>query len=589
MHENDNVGLGGGQSRHARRHFVARGRTRMIRSQAMKRLACIALAAGLLAASAAFAGEAAGERYPSDEALRHYLAGRWLEQTGDLPAAGAELARASALDPASTGILLHASEVASRAGEHAHALELARRALERSPGDGRALWLEGAALFNLSRAGEALQPLREAVAADSANTECLRTLAHVAESLDRIAIMDSCYDRIVRIDEDDAESWFQLATTRARLGRFQEADSALTIALEDNPARPGALFLRGWLRERLGHPEEAIGLYGHHLEVHPDDVATRRRLVSLLVQAGRAKEALVQARKVVEAQPGDEVALGALADLEYRNGHPDAGSLALRRMRERSPEEPELAARTAEVLLHNQRAAEAVKFMDGWVASHPGAGNAPRLRGWVRAASGRADSAVAYARLEVAASPDSLSPRRVLARYLRETQRWREAADELGWLRERVPDDPSLLLDLALCREQLGDVSGAIAAGRDALALVPDSPQALNFLGYLLADHQRDLPEAEKLIRRAVEQDPDNGAYLDSMGWVLFRLGEFSAARVHLERALTLTGDDPVVHEHLGDVYRELRLLDLARAQYRLSLAGDGANPRVRNKLEAAH
>ena len=189
----------------------------------------------------------------------------------------------------------------------------------------------------------------------------------------------------------------------------------------------------------------------------------------------------------------------------------------------------------------------------------------------------------------MAAFPDSIAPHRVLARYLREAHRWRDAADELGRLHERVPDDASLLLDLAMCREELDDVTGAIAASRDALVLAPNAPQALNFLGYLLADHQQDLPEAEKLIRRAVAQDPDNGAYLDSMGWVLFRLGNLTEARAHLERALTLMGDDPVVHEHLGDVYRELRLLGLARVQYRLSLAEDGANSRVRNKLEAAH
>ena len=589
MHVDDHDERGDSQPRRARGRGMARGRAGMIRSLAMKRLACIVLAVGLLAASAAFAGEVAGERYPSDEALRHYLAGRWLEQTGDLAAAGAELARASALDPGSAVILLQAGDVASRAGEHTRALELARRALEHSPGDGHALWLEGAALFNLSRAVEALTPLREAVAADSENVEVLRTLAHVAESLDRVALVDSCYDRIVHLDENDGESWFQLATTRARLGRVAEADSALTMALADNPARPGALFLRGWLRERLGHTAEAIGLYSHHLEVHPDDVATRRRLVSLLVQEGRPKEALVHARKVAEAQPADEFALGAVADLEYRNGHPVAGSLALQRMREQAPAEPELAARSAEVMLRNHRDADAVKFVDDWVAAHPGAGNAPRLRGWVRAASGHADSAVAYARLEVVASPDSLAPRRVLARYLREARRWRDAADELGRLHERVPGDPSVLLDLALCLENLGDLPGAVAASRNALELSPNAPQALNFLGYLLADHQQDLPEAETLIRRAVAQDPDNGAYLDSMGWVLFRLGKFSDARVHLERALALTGDDPIVHEHLGDVYSQLKLLDLARAQYRLALAGDGANPRVRNKLEAAH
>jgi Flp pilus assembly protein TadD len=68
---------------------------------------------------------------------------------------------------------------------------------------------------------------------------------------------------------------------------------------------------------------------------------------------------------------------------------------------------------------------------------------------------------------------------------------------------------------------------------------------------------------------------------------VLYRLGRLAEARRALERAAALTRGDPAVLEHLGDVYRDLRLIDLARAQYRRSLSGDATNQRVRNKLEA--
>ena len=69
------------------------------------------------------------------------------------------------------------------------------------------------------------------------------------------------------------------------------------------------------------------------------------------------------------------------------------------------------------------------------------------------------------------------------------------------------------------------------------------------------------------------------------MGWVYYRLGKLTLARGQLERAVVLTGD-PVVHEHLGDVYKGLKLLDLAKQQYRLSVAGDSLNSRVRGKLQ---
>jgi tetratricopeptide (TPR) repeat protein len=399
--------------------------------------------------------------------------------------------------------------------------------------------------------------------------------------------MDSCYTRLVIADPDDPENWFQLASVRARQGRFGEADTALNRSLEGNPIRPGALFLSGWIRERLGRTGEAIGLYAHHLEAHPQDDATRRRLVTLLADAGRFSEALVHARLITAASPKDGVARQVEADLEFRAGHPEAGEQALARMRELSPDDPEGVARSVQVLARYHRVARALKLADDWSDARPTDARGLELRAWARSQANQPDSAVSWARRLVDTQPDSIGPRRLLARYLREAHRYSDAIDQIGELRRRQPGDAGLLLDLGFCREQLGDVPGAIEAGRDALGLAPDAAPALNFLGYLLADHERDLPEAEKLIRRAVEQDPDNGAYVDSMGWLLFRLGQYDRAREQLERAVALTGGDPVIHEHLGDVYAQLKMFDRARREYQLSLAGDSPNPRVKGKLDS--
>lgn len=558
----------------------------MLRSPVMNRLLRVSLFA-LAFSLAAPAARAADSAYPSDEALRHYLAGRWFEQSGDLASASAELSRALSLDPGSTTIQLEACLVASRLGEPQRALELARGVLEREPHQPKALWLEGAALVSLSRTRDALAPLRSAVAYDPDNTEGWRTLARVADQLDAVPLQDSCYERLVQLDEDDAENWFQLASVRAQQGRYAAADSALDEAVDLNPARPGMLFLRGWIREHLGRDDDAVKLYAHHLEIHPNDNATRRRLVGLLAELGRTKEGIAQARAVVKAEPDDPTVYQVLADLELHDHQPAEALRTLERMRALAPEDPGGIVRSTEVLARNDRDADAIRIADDWARAHAGDSHSLLLRAWVRDATGRPDSAIAYARAAVEAQPDSLAPRRMLARDLRLARRWDEAIAENQRLLAARPGDPGLIMDLGFCREQAGDLPGAIEAGRQALRVAPDTPSVLNFLGYMLADHDRDLGEAEQLIRRAVEQEPDNGAFVDSMGWLLFRMGRLDQARVQLERALALTGGDPVIHEHLGDVYRELRLFDLARQQYRESLAGDAGNVRVRGKLEA--
>jgi tetratricopeptide (TPR) repeat protein len=195
---------------------------------------------------------------------------------------------------------------------------------------------------------------------------------------------------------------------------------------------------------------------------------------------------------------------------------------------------------------------------------------------------------VARARQAVAMAPDSTEPMRLLARTLQDAGRYAESEHEWLVLRAKLPEEPGVLLDLGGCRERAGNVDGAIAAGRDALKMMPDWPPAMNFVGYVLADHDRELPDAQRLIEKALEREPDNGAYVDSYGWVLYRLGKMPEAREQLEKAVRLTAGDPVVREHLGDVYRDLKLPDLAREQYKLSVASDGENAkRVGDKLKA--
>jgi tetratricopeptide (TPR) repeat protein len=154
-------------------------------------------------------------------------------------------------------------------------------------------------------------------------------------------------------------------------------------------------------------------------------------------------------------------------------------------------------------------------------------------------------------------------------------------------LQRRYPDHNGVAFDLAAARERLGDLPGAEAAVRDVLKRELENATALNFLGYLWADHNLRLTEAVELIERALAQDPENGAYVDSLGWAYYRLGRLSEARIQLERAVALSRGDPIVLEHLGDLYKDMALKDLAIHQYERSLAADPSNSRVQAKLEA--
>ena len=120
----------------------------------------------------------------------------------------------------------------------------------------------------------------------------------------------------------------------------------------------------------------------------------------------------------------------------------------------------------------------------------------------------------------------------------------------------------------------------------------------LNYLGYMLADKGTRLPEALKLIRKAVDLEPINGAYLDSLGWAYFKLGQYELAEDNLRQAVERDQTDPTVHDHLGDLYEKTGRIRLAAAQWELSLAEYAESPaadiepgdvaKVQHKLESA-
>ncbi len=105
----------------------------------------------------------------------------------------------------------------------------------------------------------------------------------------------------------------------------------------------------------------------------------------------------------------------------------------------------------------------------------------------------------------------------------------------------------------------------------------PDDPEVANSYGYLLAEMGEELPHAEKLVRQALASDPENGAYLDTLGWILYQRGEYSEAFDWLVRAANSRPDDPVILEHLGMVLlkqgQEAEALDVFRRA--LTAGGD--------------
>jgi tetratricopeptide (TPR) repeat protein len=141
----------------------------------------------------------------------------------------------------------------------------------------------------------------------------------------------------------------------------------------------------------------------------------------------------------------------------------------------------------------------------------------------------------------------------------------------------------------AIAHERQDVWDKAEADFRKALELNPDQPQVLNYLGYSLVEKQVKLDEALDMIERAVAARPDSGYIVDSLGWVLYRLGRYDEAIVHMERAAELMPVDPIVNDHLGDVLWAVGRTREAQFQWTRALSFDPEEKdatRIRRKLE---
>lgn len=145
-----------------------------------------------------------------------------------------------------------------------------------------------------------------------------------------------------------------------------------------------------------------------------------------------------------------------------------------------------------------------------------------------------------------------------------------------------LPDDPALIYDRGIEQANAGDTDAALADFRRVLVLSPDNVEAMNALGFTLADADRDLPEATELLRKALAAQPEAAAIMDSWGWLQYRLGNLDQAETYLQRAWGKQ-QDPDIGVHLGEVLWKLGQHQHAREVFAKVRKLDPRNPALRS------
>ena len=207
--------------------------------------------------------------------------------------------------------------------------------------------------------------------------------------------------------------------------------------------------------------------------------------------------------------------------------------------------------------------------------------------------AGRTEAALEALQALARSTPDVVAVHMALADSLRRAERFAEAVVSydaaVALIGAPQPGQWPIYYSRGVSHERTGNWPAAEADFRQALALNPEQPQVLNYLGYSLVDRGENLTEALDLIEQAVKLDPEAGYIIDSLAWAYYRLGRFTDAVAPMEKASLLEPVDPVVTDHLGDVYWAVGRTLEARFQWHRALSFDPAEKdaaRIRRKLD---
>jgi tetratricopeptide (TPR) repeat protein len=376
---------------------------------------------------------------------------------------------------------------------------------------------------------------------------------------------DEVMRRLAKPYKKSAYAHYATAVLAMQAGDTDYAEEHVLRAIELDPDWTKAKLLYARTMLLSGRQDEAIDYTARLIGDDPDpDPDARMELALMMMTAGRDDDALSQINQILLEQPSRADALRMMAIINFRLENLDAAwadfqdLLASGRF---TMDALYYLARIADVRQEHERAVR----LYSQVKSGPNAVISQR-RASALVAYDMEDPQKALQQLEEFGNTSpSHAIDMVLARaqLLASLERYDEALDFYDKYVMYRPDDESALLGRAELLLRMDRLDDAIEHYRAAAKRWPESAMSLNALGYTLADRTDEYREAEKLIRKALEYDPDSPAIIDSLGWVLFKQGEYEAALAELQRAYEKL-DDHEVAAHIVEVLVALERRDEA-------------------------
>lgn len=483
----------------------------------------------------------------------HLLLGRLYRFNNDLQKAEAELKTAIKLDPNSEEAVTTLAMLYTDEGDTSHALKV----LSSIPDSARSAKLYsalGAAYEQRKDYKNAIDAYKHAIVLDRDNLDAIRGLAENYLNDGQLEAALEQYKVIADSNPEDAQTYVRIAEIYRREGKYDQALDNLKRAQALVPDTMDVPYTMAAVYQAQGRYDDAVKLLQDLIKkTDKSEVGTSQadrnnraifieRLGMIYREQGNYPAAVDTFRKMLTL--GDENARQGYQEIidTYRESKqwPQATAVAKEAV-QKMPEDRDLRM-----------------VLDAQLAD-----------------MGQVDQAIADVRSMLKGGQEDRDVYVRLAIIYTRAKRWSDALDALAKAEQlsTKPDDKAnvcfLRGDLYQRQKMFDQAEGEF---KKVLNLTPPTdPQAaatLNYLGYMNADRGVKLEESLNFIKQALSFEPNNAAYLDSLGWAYFKLGKYDLAEENLNKAAVHMGSDPTVQEHLGDLYQKTGRLKLAASHW---------------------
>lgn len=433
----------------------------------------------------------------------------------------------------------------------------------------------------------ALEQVNRGLEGDEDNLDLLKLKAGILATQKKNPEAIAVYKEIISLGEGkEEEAYVFIATLYAQQGNTGAAKDVLKQLIAKSPSSFFGSYYLAKVLLGSGEFAEAEKYLKRALELNSEAEIVQLDLARLYAFQKRFTEAGKICEEIIGKNPGNVKARELLGEILLGKDKVDEAIKefeAIGAMQE-DPSETRLKIALLKLQRRNFDGAEVELRLV--LTEHPENSAARYYLGSVYAAMRRSEDAVAQLK---AIKPDDkyFAESRTLGAYLlRQMDRYKEAIDLMNELAGKQPNDVKVLSFLAALQRDAKDYNAAIETTkkiieidpkddrnyftlgvyyddaknkqeamnsmRKAVELNEKNANALNYLGYSLAEQGQQLDEAEQLIRRALEVEKDNGYFIDSLGWLYYQRGKYEEALVELERAVQIVPQDAVILEHLG-------------------------------------